>query len=202
MKKEKFLEKIESLLEFNHKSIVCMYSYDLIVMSSKLFFEFYDADSGMQGCISYSEIIDVELVNDHIRGIYLYLGLISGEMYIPASGFDVKTGVTIRTVELYEPYNRAWIVQELEENQVLVVFAKCKKEAVYMALSLFEFDVYDILDNRIPYTVDILPGSTALGEAISSKDYLDPANEEDWEILKHCGFYYDEENHIQYSFLD
>lgn len=201
MTRDEFLEKLESLLEFNHKSIVCMYSYDLIVMSSKNFFEFYDADSGMQGCISYSEIIDVELVNDDIRGLYLYLGLISGELYIPASGFDVKTGVTIRTVELHEPYRRAWVVQELEENQVMVVFATCKKEAAYMALSLFECDVYDILENRIPYTIDTLPALDKWGD-VEGKKYLDPADEEDWEILKQYGFSYVDEDHIQYSFLD
>ena len=34
------------------------------------------------------------------------------------------------------------------------------------------------------------------------KNYLDPADEEDWEILKQNGFSYDDDDHIQYSFLD
>lgn len=202
MKKEEFSEKLESLLEFNHKSESIMYSHDLMVISSKLFFDYCDTGSGVRGNIPYREIIDVALVDDHIKGIYLYLNQLSGELYIPASGFDIKTGSTIHSVELYQSFKRAWIVQELKENQVMVVFAICKKEAVYMALSLFEFDVYDILENRVPYTIDTLPALDKLGVVLSDKDYLDPANEEDWEVLKQYGFSYDDEDHIQYSFRD
>ena len=202
MKKEEFSEKLESLLEFNHKSESIMYSHDLMVISSKLFFDYCDTGSGVRGNIPYREIIDVALVDDHIKGIYLYLNQLSGELYIPASGFDIKTGATIHSVELYQPFKRAWIVQELKENQVMVVFATCKKEAVYMALSLFEFDVYDILENRVPYIIDTLPALDKLGVVLSDKDYLDPANEEDWEVLKQYGFSYDDEDHIQYSFRD
>lgn len=202
MKKEEFSEKLESLLEFNHKSESIKYSHDLMVISSKLFFDYCDTGSGVRGNIPYREIIDVALVDDHIKGIYLYLNQLSGELYIPASGFDIKTGATIHSVELYQSFKRAWIVQELKENQVMVVFATCKKEAVYMALSLFEFDVYDILENRVPYTIDTLPALDKLGVVLSDKDYLDPANEEDWEVLKQYGFSYDDEDHIQYSFRD
>ena len=202
MKKEKFLEKLESLLEFNHKSKFIMYSHDLKVTYSDLFFYFSITDNGMNGCIQYSDILDVSLNNDPIKGLYMHLVLTNGSLYIPASGFDVKTGAPVHNAELYQEFKRAWIIQELNENQVMVVFATCKKEAVYMALSIFEFDVYDILENRVPYTIDTLPALDGLCTVLPDKDYLDPANEEDWEILKQYGFSYDDEDHIQYSFLD
>lgn len=202
MKKEKFLEKLESLLEFNHKSKNFMYSHDLMVIDSDLFFYFVDTDNGMKGCIQYRDILDISLQNDPTKGLYMHLVTTDGSLYIPASGFDVKTGAPVHSAELYEIRKRAWIVQELKENQVMVVFATCKKEAVYMALSLFEFDVYDILENQIQYTIDTLPALDKLGVVLSDKDYLDPANEEDWKILKQYGFSYDDEDHIQYSFLD
>ena len=202
MKKEKFLEKLESLLEFNHKSKFIMYSHDLKVTYSDLFFYFCITDNGMYGCIHYRDILDVSLKNDPIKGLYMHLVLIDGSLYIPASGFDIKTGAPVHSAELYQEFKRAWIVQELKENQVMVVFATCKKEAAYMALSLFEFDVYDILENQIPYTIDTLPALDKVGVVLSDKDYLDPANEEDWKILKQYGFSYDDEDHIQYSFLD
>lgn len=201
MKKEEFSEKLESLLEFNHKSKSIMYSHDLMVISSKLFFDYCDTGSGVRGNIPYREIIDVALVDDHIKGIYLYLNQLSGELYIPASGFDIKTGATIHSVELYQPFKRAWIVQENKENQVLVVFATCKEEAVFIALSIFEFDVNDIIDNRIPYTIDTLPALDKWGY-VWDKNYLDPGNEEDWQILKNYSFWYDDEDHIRYSFCD
>lgn len=202
MKKEKFLENLESLLEFNHKSKNFMYSHDLMVIDSDLFFYFVDTDNGMKGCIQYRDILDISLQNDLTKGLYMHLVTTDGSLYIPASGFDVKTGAPVHSAELYEIRKRAWIVQELKENKVMVVFATCKKEAVYMALSLFEFDVYDILENRVPYTIDTLPALDGLCTVLSDKDYLDPANEEDWKILKKYGFSYDDEDHIQYSFLD
>lgn len=202
MKRDEFLEKIESLLEFKHKDKYRMYSSDLMVISSKTFFEFCVTDHSVRGCVLYSEILDVSLVDVMNEGLFVHISLYIGDLYIPASGFDIKTGADIRTVELYEIHKRAWIIQELEENRVIVVFAKCKKEAVYMALSFFEFDVYDILENRIPYTIDTLPALDGLCTVLSDKDYLDTANEEDWEILKQYGFSYDDEDHIQYSFRD
>ena len=202
MKREQFLEKLESLLEFNHKDRFFMYSHDLMVIYSDLFFYFVDTDNGMKGCIQYRDILDISLHNDPTKGLYMHLVTTNGSLYIPASGFDVKTGAPVHSAELYQAFKRAWIVQELKENQVMVVFATCKKEAVYMALSLFEFDVYDILENRVPYTIDTLPALDGLCTVLTDKDYLDPANEEDWEILKKYGFSYDDEDHIQYSFLD
>ena len=201
MKKEEFLEKLESLIEFNHKSKNFMYSHDLMVIDSDLFFYFVVTDSGMKGCIQYSDILDVSLQNDPTKGLYMHLISTNGSLYIPASGFDVKAGAAVHSAELYQAFKRAWIVQELKENQVMVVFATCKKEAAYIALSLFDFDLYDILDNQIPYVIDTLPALDKCGD-VEGKNYLDPANEEDWEILKQYGFSYDEEDHIQYSFLD
>ena len=201
MKKEEFLEKLESILEFDHKSKNFMYSHDLMVISSNLFFDFCDTGSGVRGCIPYSVILDVSLENDVTRGLYLNLHMVDGDLYIFASGFDIKTGATVHSVELYEIRKRAWIVQELKEKQVLVVFAKCEIEAVFIALSIFGFDMTDIVESRIPYTIDTLPPLDAWGD-VEGKNYLDPADEEDWEILKNYGFSYDDEDHIQYSFLD
>lgn len=201
MKREQFLEKLESLLEFNHKSKNFMYSHDLMVIDSDLFFYFVDTDNGMKGCIQYRDILDISLQDDPTKGLYIHLISTNGSLYIPASGFEAKTGAAVHSSELYQASKRAWIVQELKENQVMVVFATCKKEAVYMALSLFEFDVYDILENRIPYTIDTLPALDKWGD-VGGKNYLDPADEEDWEILKNYGFSYDDEDRIQYSFLD
>ena len=178
-----------------------MYSHDLMVIDSDLFFYFVDTDNGMKGCIQYRDILDISLQNDPTKGLYMHLVTTNGSLYIPASGFDVKTGAAVHSAELYQAFKRAWIVQELKENQVMVVFATCKKEAAYIALSLFDFDLYDILENRIPYMIDTLPALDKWGD-VEGKDYLDPGNEEDWEILKNYGFSYDDEDHIQYSFLD
>ena len=201
MKREQFLEKLESLLEFNHKSKNFMYSHDLMVIDSDLFFYFVDTDNGMKGCIQYRDILDISLQNDPTKGLYMHLVTTNGSLYIPASGFDVKAGAAVHSAELYQAFKRAWIVQDLRENQVMVVFATCKKEAAYIALSLFDFDLYDILENRIPYVIDTLPALDKLGD-VWDKNYLDPADEEDWEILKQNGFSYDDDDHIQYSFLD
>ena len=201
MKREQFLEKLESLLEFNHEDRFFMYSHDLMVIYSDLFFYFCDTDNGMKGCIQYRDILDISLQDDPTKGLYMHLVTTNGSLYIPASGFDVKTGAAVHSAELYQAFKRAWIVQELKENQVMVVFATCKKEAAYIALSLFDFDLYDILENRIPYMIDTLPALDKWGD-VEGKDYLDPGNEEDWEILKNYGFSYDDEDHIQYSFLD
>ena len=119
MKKEKFLEKLESLLEFNHKSKFIMYSHDLKVTYSDLFFYFSITDNGMSGCIQYSDILDVSLKNDSTKGLYMHLVLTNGSLYIPASGFDVKTGAPVHNAELYQEFKRAWIIQELNENQVM-----------------------------------------------------------------------------------
>ena len=178
-----------------------MYSHDLMVIYSDLFFYFVDTDNGMKGCIQYRDILDISLHDDPTKGLYMHLVTTNGSLYIPASGFDVKTGAPVHSAELYQAFKRAWIVQELKENQVMVVFATCKKEAVYIALSLFDFDLYDILDNQIPYIIDTLPALDKWGD-VSDKNCLDPANEEDWEILKQNGFSYDDDDHIQYSFLD
>ena len=178
-----------------------MYSHDLMVIDSVLFFYFVDTDNGMKGCIQYRDILDISLQNDPTKGLYMHLVTTNGSLYIPASGFDVKTGAPVHSAELYQAFKRAWIVQELKENQVMVVFATCKKEAANIALSLFDFDLYDILDNQIPYVIDTLPALDKWGD-VEGKNYLDPADEEDWEILKNYGFSYDDEDHIQYSFLD
>ena len=201
MKKEKFLEKLESLLEFNHKSKNFMYSHDLMVIDSDLFFYFVDTDNGMKGCIQYRDILDISLQDDPTKGLYMHLVTTNGSLYIPASGFDVKAGAPVHSAELYQEFKRAWIVQELKENQVMVVFATCKKEAAYIALSLFEYDLYDILENTIPYMIDTLPALDKCSD-VWEKNYLDPSDEEDWEILKNYGFSNDDEGHIQYSFLD
>ena len=128
MKKEKFLEKLESLLEFNHKSKNFMYSYDLMVIDSDLFFYFVDTDNGMKGCIQYRDILDISLQNDPTKGLYMHLVTIDGSLYIPASGFDVKTGAPVHSAELYEIRKRAWIVQDLKENQVMVVLPHARKK--------------------------------------------------------------------------
>lgn len=204
MIKDEFLEKLESLLEFDHKDEYFMYSHNLEVVSSKLFFDFRDTGSCMQGFISYSDILGISLEKDSNSntGLRLHLHLITGDFYIPASNFNIKTGATVHSVEIYHGPKRAWIVQELKENQVIVVFAYDKADAAYSALDILGFDQYDICTNRIPYTIDTLPSLDKVGVVLSDKDYLDPANEEDWEILKQYGFSYDDEDHIQYSFLD
>lgn len=202
MTKEKLLEKLESLFEFNHKSKTFMYSHDLVVISSNSFFCFCDTDNCMRVCIPYSDILDISLEEDLNEQFYLSIKLINGDLQIPASGFDIKSGATIHSIEMDRVLKRAWIVQELKENQVLVVFATCKKEAIFIALSIFGFDVNDIIDNRIPYTIDTLPALDEYGDVLSDKNYLDPGNEEDWQILKQYSFYYDDEDHIRYSFQD
>ena len=201
MKKEEFLEKLESLLEFNHKSKFIMYSHDLMVISSDLFFNFCVTDNSIRGWIPYGDILDVSLENDINEGVYLNLHRMDGDLYIAASGFDIKTGAATHSVDLYHPFKRAWLVQELKENRALVVFATYKQEAVFIALSILGFDANDIIDNRIPYMVDTLPALDAWGD-VWDKNYLDPANKDDWEILKNYSFFYDDEDHIRYSFRD
>lgn len=204
MKKEEFLEKLESLLEFDHKDGYFMYSHNLEVVSSNLFFDFRDTGSCMRGFISYSDILGISLEEDpnFNTGVCLHLHLIAGDFYIPASNFDIKTGATVHIVEIYHAPKRAWIVQELKENQVIVVSAYDKEDAAYSALDLLGFDQYDICTNRIPYTIDTLPPLDKWADVLLDKDYLDLANEEDWEILKQYGFSYDDEDHIRYSFCD
>lgn len=204
MTRDEFLEKLESLLEFDHKDEYFMYSHNLEVVSSNLFFDFRDTGSCMRGFISYSDILGISLEEDpnFNTGICLHLHLIAGDFYIPASKFNIKTGATVHTVEIYHAPKRAWIVQELKENQVIVVFAYDKEDAAYSALDLLGFDQYDICTNRIPYTIDTLPPLDKWGDALSDKDFLDPANKDDLEILKNYSFWYDDEGHIRCSFRD
>ena len=57
MTRDEFLEKLESLLKFKHKNEFRMYSNNLMVKSSKLFFDFYVTDVGMRGSFLYREIL-------------------------------------------------------------------------------------------------------------------------------------------------
>lgn len=204
MIKDEFLEKLESLLEFDHKDEYFMYSHNLEVVSSNLFFDFRDTGSCMRGFISYSDILGISLEEypNFNTGVCLHLHLIAGDFYIPASNFNIKTGATVHIVGIYHAPKRAWIVQELKENQVIVVFAYDKAEAAYSALDLLGFDQYDIYTNRIPYRIDTLPPLDKCGDVLSDKDFLDPANKDDWEILKNYGFWYDDKGYIHYSVWD
>ena len=64
MTRDEFLEKLESLLEFKHKNEFRMYSNNLMVISSKLFFDFYVNDLGVTGSVLYSEILEISLIKD------------------------------------------------------------------------------------------------------------------------------------------
>lgn len=102
MKREQFLEKLESLLEFKHKNKFRMYSNNLMVTSSEHFFYFCVTDGGMRGCVLYSDIVGVSLEEDSDEGLLMHIGFLSGDLYLPASGFDIKTGATEHKIEQYK----------------------------------------------------------------------------------------------------
>ena len=99
MKREQFLEKLESLLEFNHKSKNFMYSHDLMVMHSKLFFDFYVTDLGVTGSVLYSEILEISLIEDSDGRLFMHISCLSGNLCMPASGFDIKAGASVHKIE-------------------------------------------------------------------------------------------------------
>ena len=101
MTRDEFLERLESLLEFKHKNEFRRYSNNLMVTSSKLFFDFCVTDVGMRGSFLYREILDISLVEDSDKRLLMHLGFLSGDMYIPASGFDIKKGATVLKIEQY-----------------------------------------------------------------------------------------------------
>ena len=102
MKKEEFLEKLESLLEFKHKNEFRMYSNNLMVISSKLFFDFYVNDLGVTGSVLYSEILEISLIKDSDERPFMHISFLSGNLCMPASGFDIKIGANIHKIEQYQ----------------------------------------------------------------------------------------------------
>ena len=99
MKREQFLEKLESLLDFKQKNNFRMYSQDLMVTSSEYFFDFSIADGVMRGSVLYGDIMEVSLEEDPDEGLFMHLSWLSGDLYIPASRFDIKTGAIVHTIE-------------------------------------------------------------------------------------------------------
>lgn len=102
MKKEKFLEKLESLLEFNHKSKNFMYSHDLMVTSSEYFFDFSIANGGMRGSVLYGDILEVLLEEDLDKRLFIHIRFLAGDLYIPSSVFEIKIGATVHKIEQYK----------------------------------------------------------------------------------------------------
>ena len=102
MTRDEFLEKLESLLEFKHKNEFLMYSNNRMVRHSKLFFDFYVNDLGVTGSVLYSEILEISLIEDSDERPCMHISCLSGNLCMPASGFDIKTGATIHKIEQYQ----------------------------------------------------------------------------------------------------
>lgn len=102
MTRDEFLEKIESLLEFKHKNKFHMYSNNLMVIHSKLFFDFYVNDLGVTGSVLYSEILEISLIEDSDERLFMHISCLSGNLCMPASGFDIKIGANIHKIEQYQ----------------------------------------------------------------------------------------------------
>ena len=102
MTRDEFLEKLESLLEFKHKNEFRMYSNNLMVISSKLFFDFYVNDLGVTGSVLYSEILEISLIKDSDERPFMHISFLSGNLCMPASGFDIKIGANIHKIEQYQ----------------------------------------------------------------------------------------------------
>ena len=99
MTRDQFITKIESLLEFKHKNEFCMYSNNLMVMHSKLFFDFYVTDLGVTGSVLYSEILEISLIEDSGGRLFMHISCLSGNLCMPASGFDIKAGASVHKIE-------------------------------------------------------------------------------------------------------
>ena len=102
MTRDQFITEIESLLEFKHKNEFRMYSNNLMVMHSKLFFDFCVTDLGVNGSVLYSEILEISLIEDSDERPFMHISCLSGNLCIPASGFDIKTGATVHKIEQYQ----------------------------------------------------------------------------------------------------
>ena len=102
MTRDEFLEKLESLLIFKHKNEFRMYSNNLMVISSKLFFDFYVNDLGVTGSVLYSEILEISLIKDSDERPFMHISFLSGNLCMPASGFDIKIGATVHKIEQYQ----------------------------------------------------------------------------------------------------
>ena len=102
MTRDEFLEKLESLLEFKHKNEFRMYCNNLMVISSKLFFDFYVNDLGVTGSVLYSEILEISLIKDSDERPFMHISFLSGNLCMPASGFDIKIGANIHKIEQYQ----------------------------------------------------------------------------------------------------
>lgn len=102
MTRDEFLEKLESLLEFKHKNEFRMYSNNLMVRHSKLFFDFCVNDLGISGSVLYSEILEISLIEDSDEKPLIHISCLSGNLCMPASGFDIKKGATVHKIEQYQ----------------------------------------------------------------------------------------------------
>ena len=102
MTRDQFLEKLESLLEFKHKNEFRMYSNNLMVRHSKLFFDFCVNDLGVTGSVLYSEIIEISLIECSEGELFMHISCLSGNLCMPASGFDIKEGATVHKIEQYQ----------------------------------------------------------------------------------------------------
>ena len=102
MTRDEFLEKLESLLEFKHKNEFRMYSNNLMVRHSKLFFDFCVNDLGVTGSVLYSEILEISLIKDSDERPFMHISFLSGNLCMPASGFDIKEGATVHKIEQYQ----------------------------------------------------------------------------------------------------
>ena len=102
MTRDQFITEIESLLEFKHKNEFRMYSNNLMVMHSKLFFDFCVTDLGVTGSVLYSEILEISLIKDSDERPFMHISFLSGNLCMPASGFDIKIGANIHKTEQYQ----------------------------------------------------------------------------------------------------
>ena len=102
MTRDQFIAEIESLLEFKHKNEFRMYSNNLMVISSKLFFDFYVNDLGVTGSVLYSEVIEISLIECSEGELFMHISCLSGNLCMPASGFDIKEGATVHKIEQYQ----------------------------------------------------------------------------------------------------
>lgn len=102
MTRDQFITEIESLLEFKHKNEFRMYSNNLMVMHSKLFFDFCVNDLGVTGSVLYSEILEISLMKGSDERLFMHISCLSGNLCMPASGFDIKAGATVHEIEQYQ----------------------------------------------------------------------------------------------------